>query len=399
MMFAAPFFFSRHPTIGAALGHWPRRLACAVLSVCLGLTLLPATATTERDQKPRINKRAAQERARLPDPSRDVQILYADRPDVMAQIKEISERRQLDAAWVEKVLGQAQQLPLVARLVLPPAVGIPKNWTAYRERFIEPIRINSGVLFWQANAKALARAEQTYGVPAQLIVGIIGVETLYGRNMGNFRVIDALATLAFDFPKEHPRALARQQFFRDELESYLTICQRNGTDPLRTKGSYAGAIGLPQFMPSSIAKYAIDFDGDGKIDLQNSVTDAIGSVAHYLQAFKWQPGMPTHYALQFSSGPVDVPALLGPDIVPTFQAADLSAKGVLLSTDGLQHVGKLALIELQNGGEAPSYVVGTDNFYAITRYNWSSYYAMAVIELGKAVAEKMIVSDIKTTLQ
>jgi membrane-bound lytic murein transglycosylase B len=397
MIFVTDSLCTPRHTIGPAVGSWAKYLPIAALSVCLVLMLLPSTAAAERDQNPRIKKPATLVRARLPVPTFEARIPYADRPEVMSQVSDISERRQLDAAWVGKVLGQAQQLPMVARLILPPAVGVAKNWNAYRERFVEPIRINSGVLFWQANAKALARAEQTYGVPAQLIVGIIGVETLYGRNTGNFRVIDALATLAFDFPKEHPRAAARQQFFKDELENYLMICQRNGTDPLRTKGSYAGAIGLPQFMPSSIAQYAVDFDGDGKIDLQNSVTDAIGSVAHYFQAFNWQPGMPTHYAMQFSSGPVDMPSLMGPDILPTFHAADLSAKGVVLSTEGLQHLGKLALIELQNGSEPPSYVVGTDNFYAITRYNWSSYYAMAVIELGKAVAEKMTAQDIKTT--
>ena len=314
---------------------------------------------------------------------------YGDRPEVMAQAEALAHAQQLDPAWVRSVLSQARVLPSVSRLILPPPVGTPKNWQAYRERFVEPIRINAGVMFWQAHAKTLARAEQTYGVPAKILVGIIGVETLYGRNTGNFRVIDALATLAFDFPQEHPKAAARQAFFRDELGYFLAISHQNGQNPLRTKGSYAGAMGLPQFMPSSIAKYAVDFDGDGKIDLHNSVDDVIGSVAHYFQAFHWQPGMPTHYPMTFDMQKLDMPTLMAPDILPTFDVPSFSAKGIVLNDEGVRHTGKLALIELQNGAEPPTYIAGTDNFYAITRYNWSSYYAKAVIDLGDAVAAKM----------
>jgi membrane-bound lytic murein transglycosylase B len=272
---------------------------------------------------------------------------------------------------------------------LPPPVGTPKNWQAYHDRFVEPVRINAGMMFWQAHAKTLARAEQMYGVPAKILVGIIGVETLYGRNTGNFRVIDSLATLAFDFPQAHPKAAARQAFFRDELGYFLAISHQNGQNPLLTKGSYAGAIGLPQFMPSSIAKYAVDFDGDGKIDLQGSVDDVIGSVAHYFQAFNWQPGLPTHYPVSFDMQKLDMPTLMGPDILPTFDVSTILAKGVVLTPEGRKHPGKLALIELQNGAEPPSYFAGTENFYAITRYNWSSYYAMAVIDLADAVAQGM----------
>lgn len=314
---------------------------------------------------------------------------YGDRPEVMAQVEAIAQVHHLDAQWVRTVLSQAHMLPSVSRLILPPPVGMPKNWQAYRERFVEPIRINAGAMFWQAHAKTLARAEQTYGVPAKILVGIIGVETLYGRNTGNFRVIDALATLAFDFPQEHPKAAARQAFFKEELGYFLAISQQNGQNPLRTKGSYAGAMGLPQFMPSSIARYAVDFDGDGKIDLHNSVDDVIGSVAHYFQAFNWQTGMPTHYPISFDMQKLDMPTLMGPDILPTFDVPSFAAKGVILTGEGLKHPGKLALIELQNGAEAPSYIAGTENFYAITRYNWSSYYAKAVIDLGDAVAAKM----------
>lgn len=151
-------------------------------------------------------------------------------------------------------------------------------------------------------------------------------------------------------------------------------------------GSYAGAMGMPQFMPSSMAKYAVDFDGDGKIDLNNSPVDVIGSVASYFKAFNWQPGLPTHYPVRLDETRLDKDALLAPDILPSFSVGSFTSKGAVLEGEALNHPGPLALIELQNGTAAPSYVAGTDNFYAITRYNWSSYYAMAVIELGQAVA-------------
>ena len=268
----------------------------------------------------------------------------------------------------------------------PAPVGTPKNWALYRSRFIDPIRIRAGVAFWQAQRDTLARAQATYGVPAEIIVGIIGVETIYGQQVGNFKVLDALATLAFDFPATHPRAAQRSQFFAGELGQFLKLTNQGGIDPMSLRGSYAGAMGLPQFMPSSWAKFAVDFDGDGPIDLFNSPADVIGSVANYFKTFGWQPGMPTHYSVSFDPEKLDLEALLLPDILPTFSVASFTAKGAVLSEEAQAHSGPLALIELQNGDQPPSYVAGTENFYVITRYNWSSYYAMAVIELGRAVA-------------
>ncbi|NTV85728.1 MAG: lytic murein transglycosylase, partial [Burkholderiaceae bacterium] len=230
------------------------------------------------------------------------------------------------------------------------------------------------------------RAEKEYGVPAEIIVGIIGVETIYGQQLGSYRVLDALATLAFDFPAGHPRAAARQEFFRGELEQFLTLASRTGQDPLAPVGSYAGAMGMPQFMPSSVVKYAVDYDGDGRIDLTGSPADVIGSVASYFKAFDWQKGQPTHYPVRFDDSRLDKDALLAPDILPTFSVASFTAKGAVLEGEALNHTGPLALVELQNGEAPASYVAGTENFYAITRYNWSSYYAMAVIELGREVA-------------
>ena len=302
---------------------------------------------------------------------------------------DIAARRDLDRDWVRQAIGQARYLPIVAKFITPPPMGTVKNWRVYRSRFIDPMRINAGVKFWQTNREALDRAEKEYGVPAEIIVGIIGVETIYGQQVGTFRVIDALATLTFDFPVAHPRAKERREFFQGELEQYLSLTRRTSTDPLSLKGSFAGAMGLPQFMPSSWVKYAVDFDGDGKVDLFNSPADVIGSVANYFKAFNWQSGMPTHYPVSFDKSKLDMDALMVPDILPTFSVASFMAKGAVIEGAALEHKGPLALIELQNAGAEPTYVAGTENFYAITRYNWSSYYAMAVIELGREVAKAM----------
>jgi membrane-bound lytic murein transglycosylase B len=316
-------------------------------------------------------------------------VLYASRPDAMAFAVDLAMRSNLDVDWVRQQIGQAQQLPQVARLMQPAPRGTAKNWAAYRARFIEPVRLRAGLEFWENNRNTLARAEAEFGVPASLIVGVIGVESIYGQHTGNFRVIDALSTLAFDFPSNHPRAEARTAFFKDELEQFLSFTRRNGFNPLELRGSYAGAMGWPQFMPSSWVKYAVDFDGDGKVDLFNSQADIIGSVANYFKTFGWQPGMPTHYPVSLDGPNLDMDGLLAPDILPTFSVNSFTAKGARLEGSALQHSGNLALIELENGEAPRSYVAGTDNFYAVTRYNWSSYYAMAVIELGQTIQAQL----------
>ncbi|MFN4003983.1 MAG: lytic murein transglycosylase B [Hylemonella sp.] len=312
--------------------------------------------------------------------------LYAQRTDAMALADEIAARHGLDAQWVRQTVGRARQLPQILKLVLPPATPAARDWQDYRARFLQPERVQAGVAFWQAHEATLARASRIYGVPAELIVGVLGVETYYGRQLGRYRVLDALTTLALDFPAEHPRAAARTAFFRGELGEFLRQHHASERDPALARGSYAGAMGIPQFMPSSWARYAVDFDGDGRIDLVDSVADAIGSVAHYFRAHGWQPGMRTHYAVSFPEEFVDLPPLLAPDIKPSFDAAQLADRGLVLDEAARQHPGLLALVQLQNGSRAPSYVLGTQNFYVVTRYNWSSFYALAVIELGEAVA-------------
>ncbi len=351
------------------------------ITTLLALLLACGALQSSAASKKPLKKISASQAAKASGP------LYALRPDVMQQAEEIAQRRNLDADWVRQTLGQAHYMPGIATAILPPPVGVPKNWALYRSRFVEPLRIQAGTKFWLANQATLQRAEEQTGVPASIIVGIIGVETIYGQNTGNYRVIDALSTLAFDFPASHPKAEARAAFFKSELEEYLVLTARTRTDPLALRGSYAGAMGWPQFMPSSWARYAIDFDGDGRVDLFNSQADVIGSVANYFQAFHWTRGMPTHYGVHFDAATLDLPALLAPDIKPTFTVAELAARGALLDAGGTAPSEPLALIELQNGEQPAVYVLGTENFYTITRYNWSSYYAMAVIELGHAVAE------------
>ena len=342
-----------------------RRAPLLALAGTLALAALPAVART----KPR------------PPPAEGPG--YADRDDALRFADEVAARHGLDAAAVRAAIAGARLQPRVQQFIMPPPAGTAKNWAAYRARFVEPTRLRAGVAFWRAHGELLQRAEAETGVPAEIVAGILGVETLWGQQTGSFRVIDALATLAFDFP---PGRRDRSAFFRDELEALIVLAARERLDPADYRGSYAGAIGWPQFMPSSILKYAVDYDGDGQVDLRTSVADAVGSVAHYLKAFGWQRGMPTHYAVAVPVEVGDRAALLAPDILPSFTAAQFAERGAALDEAGRRHEGLLALVELQNGDAAPSYVAGTANFYAITRYNWSSYYAMAVIELGRTVA-------------
>jgi membrane-bound lytic murein transglycosylase B len=310
---------------------------------------------------------------------------YGPREDVMRFADEVAQRQGLDAAWVRAALERARFSPAVTRFIMPAANGAAKNWAAYRGRFVEPVRIRAGVAFWRNQSRWLDLAEERFGVPAEVVVGVIGVESIFGQQVGNFRVIDALATLAFDFPSGRKD---RTPFFRDELESFLVMCQKWRMEPLEVKGSYAGAIGMPQFLPSSVNKYAVDLDGDGRIDLRDNPADVIGSVAHYLAEFGWQKGMPTRFDVTPPAAVSDRAALLLPDIVPSFSALEFAQRGASLGASAQGFEGKLALVELQNGDAAPSYVAGTSNFYVITRYNWSSYYAMAVIELGEAIARE-----------
>lgn len=343
-----------------------------------GLLLPLPAASTLRPVRKRARESGPPETA--PD-----SVAYGSRDDVMAFANRVADEHGLELDWVRAALAQARMLPTVARLMLPGAPGSAKNWAAYRARSVDTVRIRAGLAFWNANDTWLRLAEERYGVPANIVLGIIGIETIFGRHTGSFRVIDSLATLSFDFPTGRSD---RSPFFRSELESFLLMCHGAGVDPSSLRGSYAGAMGMGQFMPSSALKYGVDFDEDGLVDLQHNPADVIGSVAHYLAAFGWERDVPARAHVVPPAATLDKALLLVPDIVPTFSAQEFIERGAELATELHAFEGKLALVELPNGDAAPSYVAGTQNFYVITRYNWSSFYAMAVIELGEAIARE-----------
>lgn len=351
----------------------------ALLSCLLGAAAPSAFAADAAGPQ-----QALREFAGTPAPTEPV--VYGEREDVMRFAQQVADRHLFDVRWVRNLLAQSRYMPSVARLIMPPAAGTAKNWSAYRARFVEPRRIRAGAQFWRANEAWLQRAEQAYGVPPEIIVGIIGVETIYGLDMGSFRVLDALATLSFDFPSGRSD---RSEFFRSELEQLFVLAHAEGMDATALRGSYAGAIGMAQFMPSSWNRYAVDFDKDGQADLRGNPADVIGSVANYLSQFGWQPGMPTHFSVVPPSDEAGLAILRAPDILPSFTAQEFSDRGALLDLPGQHFGGLLALVELENGTARRSYIAGTPNFYAITRYNWSSYYALAVIELGRAVRDAL----------
>jgi len=297
-------------------------------------------------------------------------------PEVLAFIAEMTEKHGFEADFLSRRFARLQVNESVLKAIRPPAVPeLQRSWTRYRARFLTERRIDAGARFWQQNEAALKRANALFGVPEAVIVAIIGVETEYGRNTGKFGVMQALATLAFRYP---PRA----GFFRSELEHYLLLARENEFDPLLLKGSYAGAIGIPQFMPSSQRRYAIDFDGDGKVDLTRSAEDAIGSVASFLAQHGWESGAPVAVPATVEGDPA---ALVALGIKPEKPLAEFAASGVRAEGDAARAA---ALIDLVSPDEETEYWLGFQNFYAITRYNRSSFYAMAVFQLAEAVRER-----------
>lgn len=297
---------------------------------------------------------------------------------------EVALRHGFPRAELSALIAQMRYIDSAVQLVKPAPAGKPKNMTAVRALMIEPVRINAGVKFWNTHGAALARAEQEYGVPAEIIVGIIGIETVYGRNTGRFRVLDVLATLGFAYP-EAPNQAARMAFFRGELENTLVLARKNGIDPLSLLGSFAGAIGMPQFMPGSVLAYGVDFDGDGHLDLHNSAVDAIGSVANFLAQHGWRRDFTGPPVYQAHVAPDNTwQRFLGQGLAAKFPLDELLASGV--ASAPRPPGGRLyGLVDLQNGAETTEYWLATDNFFAITQYNRSYYYAMSVIELGRAV--------------
>ena len=363
-------------------------LKYAVRSLLLPSLLLAVAAHASENAKPTnkksANKPAARKVALKPDDLGEF-ANFTQWKDVADFIDQMVEKHDFDRAGLESVFKKVRYVDSTIQLIKPAPPGRPKNWHAYRARFVEPVRINAGIAFWNANADALARAEEQYGVPAEIIVGILGVETIYGRNTGRFRVLDALTTLAFDYPNT-PNRVARMEFFRGELENTLLFARESGIDPFTLLGSYAGAIGWPQFMPGSIRKFAVDFDGDGKIDLRNSSVDAIGSVARFLAEHGWKRGEPMVFPATVSSTESartwDI--FIGQGLEAKFKLDELKAAGVTPNVEPPADM-QFGLVDLQNGEQPTEYWLGATNFFAITQYNRSFFYAMSVIDLGRAV--------------
>ena len=282
---------------------------------------------------------------------------------------------------------QIHYLDSVVKLINPPPVGTVKNWTAYRARFIEQRRLTAGTKFWNRYATELDRAQQEFGVPAEIIVGVLGVETMYGQAAGKFRVLDSLTTLAFAYPETANRE-PRMAYFRNELKQALLFARESNIDPLSLNGSFAGAIGWPQFMPGSIRRYAVDFDGDGKIDLRNSAVDAIGSIASFLSQHGWQRDQPLVFPVQVIADR-SWPSLIGKSLEAKFSRDELRLAGVIVPDD-VPNSHPYGLFDLEDGSHPTRYLLGTQNFFAITHYNRSYYYAMAVIELGQSISRHRI---------
>jgi membrane-bound lytic murein transglycosylase B len=306
------------------------------------------------------------------------QASYAERDDVAGFIRKMVEQHGFVEKELKFLFSRARREPAILAAIAPPKTAPMRSWQTYRSRFVVEPRISEGVEFWRRNAASLQRAAAEHGVPEEIIVAIIGVETVYGRQMGSWRVIDALSTLAFDFP---PRA----EFFREELEHYLLFTREQKLDVFSVRGSYAGAIGIPQFMPGSYRRYAVDFDRDGTTDLRASEADAIGSVANFLVKHGWRRGERVHVPARISGDAHK--ALLEAGIEPKAPLGEMKKHGVEVRSE-LPLDTPVALIELETPGAATEYRLGLRNFYVLTRYNRSVLYASAVYDLAQEIKNR-----------
>lgn len=293
----------------------------------------------------------------------------ADLPGIPQFIDEMVAKHQFNREELQQTFQQVEYRPDVIAAITAPATIKP--WYEYRASFLNPLRINGGVEFWKQNAEALKRAEQQYGVPQEMIIAVIGVETLYGRRAGRFRTMDALTTLAFDFPR-------RADFFRSELEQYLLLAREQKFNLFDIKASYAGALGIPQFMPSSYRKYAVDFNGNGKVDILGEPEDAIGSIANYLKQYGWKTGEPV--AQQASLGNEAFPGTS--DKPRSLAAWEQAGVTPMAMPQGKVPPAWLLDFTMESGKE---YWLTYNNFRVITLYNNSNFYAMSVFQLSEAI--------------
>ncbi|HXZ10543.1 MAG TPA: lytic murein transglycosylase B [Paraburkholderia sp.] len=322
---------------------------------------------------------------------------YANNPNVDAFINDMVARYDFDPAALHTLFASASYSATAVKLVTPSPTPSIKNWRAYQARFLDPVRVAAGVKFWRANQATLQRAYEQFGVPPEVVVGIIGVETIYGRYMGNFRVLDALTTLTFDYPNT-PNRLDRQATFRKNLEDFLVWTRDSQLDPNSILGSYTGAIGIPQFLPSSIVQYAVDYDGNKQIDLRSSQADAIGSVANYLKQNGWENGRPVVWTIAPDAGSQGVAqAAADGQPEPHWPLEQLLRAGMLLNEPRIDVAAEagtpVTIVDLPTPGRPTEYMLGLKNFYVLTRYNRSFFYALAVYQLGQKIKAQMEASD------
>ncbi|TDL97314.1 lytic murein transglycosylase B [Stutzerimonas stutzeri ATCC 17588 = LMG 11199] len=296
-------------------------------------------------------------------------------PNVDEFVAEMTRDYGFASEQLHELFAKAERKQAILDAISRPAERV-KPWKEYRPIFLTDSRVAQGVDFWRENEAALVRAEAEYGVPAEIIVAIIGVETFYGRNTGSHRVIDALSTLGFDYPP-------RQPFFRQQLKEFLLLTREEQVDPLTLKGSYAGAMGLPQFMPSSFRAYAVDFDSDGHIDIWNNPTDAIGSAASYFKQHGWAAGEPVVARAKVSGERVEEGLTVG--LESQKNAGEMRALGWQFDKSVANETAVTAF--RLEGADGDEYWLGLPNFYVITRYNRSVMYAMAVHQLSQQLAE------------
>ncbi|MDR1350708.1 MAG: lytic murein transglycosylase B [Zoogloeaceae bacterium] len=308
----------------------------------------------------------------------------SEHPEAQLFIERMQTLHGFDAQEIQKRLARLTSDARVLKLVAPPETPTQRSWQRYRSRFLEKKRIENGLVFWRANAVTLARASILYGVPEEIIVAIIGIETLYGRNTGNFNTFSALATLAFHDPR-------RAEYFRQELEQLLLLAREQERDPESYIGSYAGALGLPQFMPGSLRRYAVDFDQDGVIDLAGSAADAIGSVAHFLAQHGWREKAPVALPVEVTRvAPQCLQDWINAGIRPTLGLAALQEAGLKPERGVAAEMpdAPATFVDLVTPDAPTEYWLGYENFYVITRYNRSSFYAMAVYQSAEALAQR-----------
>ncbi|WP_323118524.1 lytic murein transglycosylase B [Burkholderia alba] len=391
-----------NPSAAPASSAVRPRLPLVALS--LAAALLAATASAQTPPAAPVAVAQAQPQQPVPQgqtfEEEIVPQRYANNPQIDAFISDMTARYNFDPAALRALFARTSYSATAVKLVTPAPSPSIKNWRVYQSRFLDTVRINAGVKFWRANQATLQRASEQFGVPPEVIVGIIGVETIYGRYMGNFRTLDALTTLAFDYPNTANRD-ARQATFRKNLEDFLVWTRDSRIEPTSVLGSYTGAVGIPQFLPSSIREYAVDYDGNGHIDLRASTADAIGSVANYLKQHGWETDRPVVWNIAPDTGSQGVAQAAADGLPePHWALSQLLRAGLVLDEPAVSVAAEagtpVTVVDLPTPGRTTEYKLGLKNFYVLTRYNRSFFYALAVYQLGERVKEQMQASGALT---